>query len=1839
MFFQKHSILALYISIFFSTANFAVAASNQEFQANAVSIKSSNAHSIKLGFDIQNLEQKRIEKDGDEFELMQVPEEGMTFEYGRPLLPAISRFVLVPPNAGLQFSYTFDEPRSLRSTASPALCDDSIMIGSVASPMDGLYPGKIAEMSEPFIIRGARLVKVTVYPLQYDPISQSYVRYENIQTEITYTDDEPINPVQSPNRRHRSKLFKNLIGELAINGDELGRDDPPDSEPEYVAHYLIVAHQATLGFQMVRDWIEFRRRTGYKMEILIPRDPSNADGTRQDIQGRYNAYLQRGEDPFDYVALIGDLNYDQAPVHQASNILQAPTGWSIWGGFPHADFLFACLEGGQNDLHPDVGYSRFPAGSEGAANLIFGRTLLYEEKPRMTNPEWFRRGMVYSQHWGNSPESAWHISIHTNVRYGEEVLKSLGFNDINFYENTDYDQPGSQIGPRVAEQYNRGVNVMIGRAEIYYWQSQYQGVNGVNENNTDFVYPIDIVYSGHGEWANQVVFRSGTWPNEMKGPVARTCGWGWPASAPVSYIWLSMVNGVLQRDLPLGIARARSVTAIEGVFPNFDIPNVGGQLYAHIKTDTDMYGDPGLQPWIGVPRLPEINMPETIPPSTKSLEVFVHRYRADDPMPGAQVTLYSPGNMPALNQPAQYAAYAGFLQKTTTADADGIARFVLEGNEAFIANRPICISASGRDIRPFTDTVRVANVPAAIELLEYTLTSIPDDADETVNPGDAFELNVTVKNVGASEDLNDVFVEAISVSPYLEVVENAQIEIGNVAHGEAAQAGANIIVQFAPNTPDGTSRPITRPILKLHFTSGDDSWDSQIKFMPESPNFELHAFLGGNIIGDTVQALNLDIKNDGELDARRLSVELRSLGMGVTVVENTAMLDDLDAGDHDRMESAFSISGNRVVVPGSKNQMVAIFRADDGFVDSLFFELQVLRERAHAPTGPDNFGYICFDDTDTDWDMAPQYEWIEINPQGQNAEYDGTRIQALEGNVEFDIGKCIVVDLGFTTQFYGKEYTQITIATNGFIAMGSQPRITNYANWPMDQCIGGGVGMLAPFWDDIRFGQNGRIWKYYDEDNGRFIVEWERMRPANGDAEWTFQVIILDKDIWITESGDPNILFQYKTVSNIENIRQNDVQWSNNIPFGSVGISSPDGRSGINYSFLNRRPVSAEPVQARRALLFSTSPRYKACTLRGFVHDARTGEALEGVRVYTEHGFVDDTDADGFWQIIDALAEVPFDITAHKQGYNDSTYFDQEVEEGDTVQFDFDLLHPEFSPSTELLSDRLDPDRARDLPWSIFNGGNGPLFWTAEKRLLGDANAQPWELRRTYNVSDTVADLRIEGVIFAEDQFFLSGANEAGDINDNVIYRLDRNGALIDTFLQTGSSRYGYKDMDWDGEYIWAVGEDNVYALTIAGEVAISWELPMQNPTPYIAFNSDEGVIYLCGTTSDIFRFDREGNRLEGDLDNLGLKTYGLSYWPEDPEGHNLYIINKPSNAENRSFVTKMDVNTGDTLSAFEIAQDTSSTGQIGGWITNEFDVYSWVFMSLQNISEPGGGDKVQIHQLDARRDWLNLDVWEGTLNPNETQELILTLDAAALPDTLFEGELYFRHNADDGEAIISVELDVIGPEQPEQFNLLTPTDGDTITAHPLHGDTLRIPEIAFKWEPSADANFDDTLISYIFALKAGDELFTTTIANTELTLLLDTLDLPFWFDNFYEWSVKAVSGADTINCVAPFHFGIVPDDVDLEKRPIPVEFGIHALFPSPFNSVTTISFGADKAVPTSLKIYNVLGREVSTLFERTPEVGNCKIAWNATSMPTGIYVVKLESANRTAIQKIALIR
>ena len=79
--------------------------------------------------------------------------------------------------------------------------------------------------------------------------------------------------------------------------------------------------------------------------------------------------------------------------------------------------------------------------------------------------------------------------------------------------------------------------------------------------------------------------------------------------------------------------------------------------------------------------------------------------------------------------------------------------------------------------------------------------------------------------------------------------------------------------------------------------------------------------------------------------------------------------------------------------------------------------------------------------------------------------------------------------------------------------------------------------------------------------------------------------------------------------------------------------------------------------------------------------------------------------------------------------------------------------------------------------------------------------------------------------------------------------------------------------------------------------------------------------------------------------------------------------------------------------------------------------------------------------------------------------------------------------------------------------------------------------------------------------------------------------------------------------------------------------------YPNPFNPSTTIHFSLPVAEKLILKIYDLLGREVETLFDGTLSAGTHEMRWNAGTHASGLYYCRLQTANTVATTKLILLK
>jgi hypothetical protein len=101
-------------------------------------------------------------------------------------------------------------------------------------------------------------------------------------------------------------------------------------------------------------------------------------------------------------------------------------------------------------------------------------------------------------------------------------------------------------------------------------------------------------------------------------------------------------------------------------------------------------------------------------------------------------------------------------------------------------------------------------------------------------------------------------------------------------------------------------------------------------------------------------------------------------------------------------------------------------------------------------------------------------------------------------------------------------------------------------------------------------------------------------------------------------------------------------------------------------------------------------------------------------------------------------------------------------------------------------------------------------------------------------------------------------------------------------------------------------------------------------------------------------------------------------------------------------------------------------------------------------------------------------------------------------------------------------------------------------------------------------------------------------------------------------------------------YFGDVTP-VEKEDLVHPVNMTLLQNHPNPFNVRTTIRFHLKAPVYTELKIYNIRGNEIETLVSEFKDAGVYTYHWDASDLPSGIYLYRLKAGNYLETKKLVL--
>ena len=987
-----------------------------------------------------------------------------------------------------------------------------------------LGQNKMVELGEPAIMRRVRMVPVTFSPMSYnDKLRRMFINTE-IEIKISTSGAEGKNCISGSSKLSRS--FEPIYQAEILNYDDMRvRED-------YQQPSLMIICPDDEGVLEVLDYlVDWKRQKGFEVTVSTTTETGDTQPEIKDyIQNAYDTW----ENPPEYICLAGD----------ADGTYPIPTCYetfSYYNGF--GDHQYGQLEG--NDILLDAHIGRLSYNSIAQLQVLVNKILYYEKSPMMQDNEWLEKSLLVGD-----PTHSGQSTINTMLTVKEMMLDypDNWSDDDDFYEVYQSPFPSQMV-----QAINDGC--------LYMFYRGYLGTSNWTpgtETNTFMLPFASIITCATGDFVggdakSEIFTRMGSVTNP-KGAIGMV---GQATSGNHTCfnnaVTLGIASSIFQNEM---YSMGSSLTA--GKFCLWSLYPQNPNYFVDIVSNwCSLMGDPSLELWTQTPMDLTVEYPEEIAVGENWWQVSVLDYEGGF-AEGAWVTLSA-----SAQEDFAVTRYSDTLGDALIPVAD-----LEEGD--------YLLTVTKHDYLPYIDTISVVQADQYVDIEEIEYQEISGNGDGLINPGEIFDLDVTLMNYG-NLSVSGVNASLTTMNEYITIT-NSALDFGNIAAGGSANPAGNFTFTISPAALDGIE-----PVLQITITDADDNeWESWTIPVITGASLWLEGYIIGedNVLypGETEDVF-CGITNIGSITATDVTARIFSLDQYFTLEDNLIYLGDIAPGETINNHSDyFTIITPDYIIQGTQATFYLEFSNPDGFINTITTIIPVGIAEVTDPMGPDAFGYWCFDDDDTGYDFCPEFDWIEIDPDfGGSGENLGFYTWGDEGLIE-------TIDLpeNFTFRFYEESYEQLTICSCGWVAPGIE-HSPSFMNWyiPSPQ---GPNPMIAVFWDDLKMINNlgGVYWQYFPEEH-YLVVEWSRVESEYEELEETFEVILYDAEYYPNILEVSQVKMQYLVINNNNAgyYRHDHGQYC------TVGLENSDSTIGLQYTFNNSYAVTNKPLEDEMALMFA----------------------------------------------------------------------------------------------------------------------------------------------------------------------------------------------------------------------------------------------------------------------------------------------------------------------------------------------------------------------------------------------------------------------------------------------------------------------------------------------------------------------------------------------------------------------------------------------------------------------------------------------------------------------------
>ncbi len=1092
-------------------------------------VEGSDAGSCRLVFQLSSLLLEEINIQGTKYSALTIAGGGMLGKVGEPGLPTFSGMLAVPEGrkvevlASVGLDRVFSDLKVLPvqpDDASTFVLNPDAYREGMKKSQAGTDGDQLVILGEPAIYHGVRVVPFTIKPVAFDPEKSSITVASQLDLEFTFSGRDD----RAKSRRTSGPLpesFSGLLQDKIVNWPLAGAESGGKSNDPAIGPgtYLVISPNIPGVVSALRPLIEWRSRQGYTVKHV---STAVSGGSTTQIKSYIQDIYDNAEVPLEFIVLVGDAD--------------GPIALSTWheeisGYSGEGDHYYSMLDG--DDILSDVLIGRLSVRNPTELTNIVNKIIGYETVPPLDHdPDWISRASVV----GDPSQSG--ISTVYVSQWLKAQLEGFGFTQVDTIFSGNYPI-------LMMSSLNQGLGAFA-----------YRGFGGMS--NFTSAHINNLTNGGKLPFAVFPTCNTGsfhTYSDARCEAFLRHSGGGAIGAIGLSTggthtrynnclyhgIWEGML---FSGNHTLGAALSRGKLE---VYNNYfaaepHIPEIWSVW-------TNLMGDPATDMWLSHPGSLVVSHPVELPLGADSVPVTV--VSAGEAVSGLRVALFKAGEVTAF----------GYTDDSGTA---------VISLPAFTSGT-LLVTVTGHDYLPYRGSLALGDVDvyAGLDELQF------DDGgqggmgngDGRYNPGETLDIRCSLRNLG-TDLAAGVSATLSSDDPYA-IVSQGDAFFGDIAPGEASWCVGSYQVILAENAPANHE-----VVLVLEATDGAHSWVSSLPFSVEAAALSVSDFQWGGA-GSTLDpgesgSLVLTLVNSGTVESGPIfaSLTTESPWIGITGSDgNFANILPGGQGTNIGHEFALTVAGDCFSGHLATLKLETLFAG--GAVQTVVFQLVVGTTNSDDPMGPDRYGYYALDNTDIDYTMAPTYNWVEIDP---NHGGSGTSVGLTDFGWEQDDTKS--VSLPFTFRYYGRQYENISICSNGWLAMGFTT-LRHYRNYTIPSA-GSPDRLIAPFWDNLNQSGENKVYSWHDADQHRFIIQWSRMPNRQG-GQQNFQVILYDPVHYPTPSQDGNILFQYETVQNNDTVNG----------YATVGIQNTDGTDGLQYSYWNEYAPGAAQLESGRAILFS----------------------------------------------------------------------------------------------------------------------------------------------------------------------------------------------------------------------------------------------------------------------------------------------------------------------------------------------------------------------------------------------------------------------------------------------------------------------------------------------------------------------------------------------------------------------------------------------------------------------------------------------------------------------------